>query len=77
VGDSVGISVSKGPQLFAVPNVAGKTVRQAVAEISAAGFIPQVDAEEKYWNGLVSTGTAPAAGTMIRKGESVTINYPQ
>lgn len=77
VGDSVGLSISKGPQLFAVPNVSGKTVRQAVSEISAAGFVPLVDAEEKYWNGLVSTGTSPAAGTMIRKGESVTINYPR
>jgi len=77
VGDSVGLNISKGPQLFAVPNVAGKTVRQAVAELSAAGFVPVVDAEEKYWNGLTSTGTSPAAGTMIRKGESVTINYPR
>lgn len=77
VGDSVGLNVSKGPQLFAVPNVAGKTVRQAVSDLSAAGFSPVVDAEEKYWNGLTATGTSPAAGSMQRKGVSVTINYPR
>lgn len=77
MGDKVGLNISKGPQLFAVPNVVGKTVRQAVSELSAAGFNPLVDAEEKYWNGLTVTGTSPAAGTMIRKGESVTISYPQ
>jgi len=77
VGDTVGLTISQGPQLFEVPNVAGKTVRQAVSELSAAGFTPVVDAEEKYWNGLTATGTSPAAGTKIRRGESVTINYPR
>jgi beta-lactam-binding protein with PASTA domain/tRNA A-37 threonylcarbamoyl transferase component Bud32 len=77
MGDKVGLNISKGPQLFAVPNVVGKTVRQAVSELSAAGFNPVVDAEEKYWNGLTVTGTSPAAGTMIRKGESVNLSYPQ
>lgn len=77
MGDKVGLNISKGPELFAVPNVVGKTVRQAVSELSAAGFTPAVDAEEKYWNGLTVTGTSPAAGTMARKGASVTINYPR
>lgn len=77
MGDRVGLNISKGPELFAVPNVVGKTVRQAVSELAAAGFNPAVDAEEKYWNGLTVTGTSPAAGTMARKGESVTINYPR
>lgn len=77
MGDKVGLNVSKGPQLIAVPNVAGKTVRQAVNELTSAGFAPVVDADEKYWNGLIATGTSPAAGAMIRKGESVTVNYPR
>lgn len=77
IGDTVALNVSKGPQLFAVPNVAGKTVRQAMTELSAAGFSPSVDADERYWNALISNGTTPAAGSMQRKGAAITVNYPR
>lgn len=77
VGDTIGLTISQGPQLFDVPNVAGQTVRQAISTLTNAGFTPVVDAEEKYWNGLVATGTSPAAGTKLRREAPVTINYPR
>lgn len=77
IGDKIGLRISKGPELFAVPNIVGKSVRQAVKEISAAGFNPVVDAEEKYWNALTVTSTDPAAGTMVKKGSSITLRYPE
>lgn len=77
VGDTVGLTLSKGPELIAVPNVAGKTVRQAVSELNAAGFTASVDVEERLWNAVIATGTSPEAGSLQRKGTTVTINYPR
>lgn len=75
MGDSVGLQTSKGPQLFAVPNVAGKSISAAMAELRAAGFNAVTDAEQKYWDKLDAVGTTPGAGTMQRKGTSVTVNW--
>ena len=74
-GETVTLIVSQGPQLFEVPNVAGKTRDEAAAILRDAGFDPN-------WNALWSTfpdsftevtGSDPGAGAMRRKGASVTL----
>lgn len=74
-GDTVTLIVSLGPQLFEVPDVAGKTRDEAAQILRDAGFEPT-------WNGLWSafpneftevTGTDPGAGEMRRSGSEVNI----
>lgn len=75
VGDAVGLNISRGPQLFPVPDVVGKTVREAVATIEAAGFAYEVSAGSSLWDLARVSRTEPAAGTEIAKGETVTIRW--
>ncbi len=72
-GDTVKLDVSKGPQLFPIPDVAGKTINQATKTLTDQGFI--VDGTDGYPKGAgdkwTVTGTSPAAGTMKAKGTHV------
>ncbi|MGM7671864.1 Stk1 family PASTA domain-containing Ser/Thr kinase [Microbacterium sp. A93] len=72
-GDSTSLVVSKGPQLFEVPNVTGLTRDEAAQKLRDSGFEPT-------WNGLWSaldngntevTGTDPASGSMRRASTEV------
>ncbi len=66
----VRVQVSKGPDLVAVPDVAGKTLDQANAALEAAGLVP---------GGVFGPAqgqpdsTDPAAGTMVERGSTVDI----
>lgn len=72
-GDTMTLVVSKGPQLFAVPDVVGMTRDEAAQKLRDEGFEPT-------WNVLWSalgdsntkvTGTDPAADSMRRAGSEV------
>ena len=77
VGDSVGLNLSRGPQLFAVPDVSGLNVNDAANALRAAGF--------SVSTGIVPEGpagalfevksTSPAAGEMRRAGTEVALRY--
>ncbi len=80
VGDSVGLEISKGPELFPVPDVAaqGLSVNDAAKLLRDQGF--EVD------SGLIEVGsgagdligvkrTVPAAGEMVPKGTVVSFRY--
>ncbi|MGK0716040.1 Stk1 family PASTA domain-containing Ser/Thr kinase [Leucobacter sp. W1153] len=77
VGDSVGVSLSRGPQLFAVPDVSGMNVNEAAEALRAAGF--------SVSTGIVPEGpagtlfevksTSPAAGEMRRAGTEIALRY--
>jgi serine/threonine-protein kinase len=74
-GDTMTLVVSKGPQLFEVPDVTGQNRDQAAKTLRDAGFEPTWN---PLWtpfpNGLTEvTGTDPAAGTMRRAGSEVTL----
>lgn len=75
VGDSVGLVISLGPQLFPVPDVVGKNIREAVAALEAEGFAYEVSAGSSLWDLARVSRTEPAAGTEIAKGETVTIRW--
>ncbi len=72
-GDTMTLVVSKGPQLFAVPDVVGMTRDEAAQKLRDEGFEPT-------WNVLWSalgdsntkvTGTDPSADSMRRAGSEV------
>ncbi len=71
-GDTITIVVSKGPELFAVPDVVGKTRDEAIAALEAAGFVAETGVLTGNRNFTVRL-QSPAAGTMARKGTTVTI----
>ncbi|HET6914756.1 MAG TPA: PASTA domain-containing protein [Acidimicrobiales bacterium] len=70
VGSQVTVLVSKGPDLVAVPNVAGQSVAQASQTLAQAGF--NVTGVTGNPNKPVSA-TSPAANTMVHRGSNVQI----
>ncbi|MCU1487439.1 MAG: protein kinase family protein with domain [Actinomycetia bacterium] len=70
-GRTVTIVVSKGPQLFEVPNVLGQRYSQAVETLEAAGF---VIGDVKGRGGDRVRSTDPAAGAMVPSGTVVNIS---
>ncbi len=74
-GDTATLIVSKGPQLFEVPDVEGLTRDEAAQKIRDAGFEPTWNA---VWGAFPNdftevTGTDPEEGSMRRKGSEVTL----
>lgn len=74
-GDTMTLVLSKGPQLFEVPDVTGQNRDQAAQTLRDAGFEPTWNVLwTPFPNGLTEvTGTDPAAGTMRRAGSEVTL----
>ncbi|MBV7363762.1 Stk1 family PASTA domain-containing Ser/Thr kinase [Actinomycetaceae bacterium TAE3-ERU4] len=68
----VKVVVSKGPKLYPVPSVFGKSQKEAKKILENAGFKVKVT---KVLDGLFGTArlTRPGAGTMLPKGATVTI----
>ncbi len=73
-GTKITITVSKGGETFALPNVTGKAMADADAELKALGL--QVVIEQRA-DANVPVGQvieqATAAGTPVKKGDSVTL----
>ena len=71
-GDSVAYTVSKGPEKVAIPNVVGLQREEARSRLEGAGFTVK---EEAILGGFFGTvrSSDPAAGTMTKKGSTVTI----
>lgn len=71
-GDSVAYTVSKGPEKVAIPDVVGLQREEARSRLEGAGFTVK---EEAILGGFFGTvrSSDPAAGTMTKKGSTVTI----
>ena len=71
-GDSVAYTVSKGPEKVAIPDVVGLQREEARSLLEGAGFTVR---EEAILGGFFGTvrSSDPAAGTMTKKGSTVTI----
>lgn len=71
-GDTVTLTLSKGPELVEVPSCFNKSEAESVALLKAAGF--EVDVK-KFLGGPLDTctGQTPAGGTKAPKGTTVTI----
>jgi serine/threonine-protein kinase len=66
-GDAVTLDVSKGPQLFPVPDVVGQKVNDAMRILREAGFDPQVS----QFGGNTVRYQNPGAGAQRKKGTQV------
>lgn len=69
-GDSVTITLSKGPEMVAVPDVVGKDEDDAVQELEDAGF--EVTVRRFFFTGKVFNQSVDA-GEQAAKGSTVTI----
>lgn len=71
-GDTISLTISKGPELFEVPDVFGMSTDDAAAVLGDAGF--QV-AENRVLGGIFDRvrDQDPAAGTMVPRGTTITI----
>ena len=67
--DTVTLDVSKGPQLFEVPNVVGKNPNEASAILRGAGFNPEVSRPFGFGNTVRAQN--PTAGSQEPKGTTI------
>ncbi|MHA3724933.1 Stk1 family PASTA domain-containing Ser/Thr kinase [Leucobacter sp. HY1910] len=72
-GDAVGFVVSIGPELFAVPDVAGMALQEAMDALVAAGFEPTTLVPDALRNLAKATGTDPASGTEVPAGTEIRV----
>jgi beta-lactam-binding protein with PASTA domain/tRNA A-37 threonylcarbamoyl transferase component Bud32 len=74
-GDTIVLTISKGPELFPVPNVVGMTLAKAKAALTAAGFTPQYNSVWDTFPDSVTkvTSTDPSSGSQQPKGAQVTL----
>ncbi len=68
-GDTVRLTVSKGPQLVQVPDVTRESIRRATKELEARGFKVTVDSFFQVLGTVVQT--KPGAGEMAPKGSTI------
>jgi serine/threonine-protein kinase len=66
----VGVLVSKGPELIAVPRVIGQSVEAASQALKAAGLAADV---QNFSPGAKVRAQDPSAGTMVKRGAKVTL----
>ncbi len=71
-GDSIALTVSKGPELIEVPNVFGKQEGEATQILEDAGFVVAYD---RFLGGYFGTVRAqsPGAGEKVKPGSVITI----
>lgn len=71
-GETVTITVSKGPEMVTVPDVKGLTEAQAKQKLEAAGLTVEVNT---FFSGVLDEVTAsrPSGGQTVEKGSTVTI----
>lgn len=73
VGDTVGLQISEGPELFAIPDVAGLGLQEAMDRLSAAGFSPTTLVPDALRGFAKATGTTPGAGEKVKRGTEVRV----
>ncbi|WP_243854747.1 Stk1 family PASTA domain-containing Ser/Thr kinase [Canibacter zhoujuaniae] len=75
VGDSVGLIISTGPELFAVPDVTGLRMNEAIKRLEEAGFKPLTGVPQALRNAVHVKDTKPAAGEKVRAGSEVELGF--
>lgn len=72
-GDTVGLEISLGPELFEIPNTTEMSVREAMNALESAGFSPNTAMPELLWDNATVTGTNPAAGDRVPAGTDIQV----
>ncbi|WP_187282638.1 Stk1 family PASTA domain-containing Ser/Thr kinase [Streptomyces sp. MS191] len=71
-GDTITLTVSKGPKMVAVPDVVGATVDEARAELEGAGFEVKVEKSFPYLGNTVAEQSVDG-GSTAAEGSTITI----
>ena len=72
-GDTVTLTVSKGPEMLPVPNVVGLSKDEATKKLESAGFV--VQSENLLWGVFNSVYSQnPAGGQLAPRGSTITIS---
>ncbi len=71
-GDTITLTLSKGPRMVPVPNVTGKSVDDATRELEAAGFAVEVSKSFPFLSDTVA-GQSVAGGDTAPEGSTITI----
>ncbi len=71
-GDTVTLTLSKGPRMVPVPDVTGKSVDDATRELEAAGFAVEVSKSFPFLSDTVA-GQSVAGGESAPEGSTITI----
>jgi serine/threonine-protein kinase len=75
-GDTIVITVSKGPDLVEVPNViTGQTIAPARQQLEALGFTVASNVPGFLEGAVVASVQSPAAGEKLKRGSEVTVNF--
>ncbi|NYD58490.1 serine/threonine-protein kinase [Nocardioides marinisabuli] len=72
-GDTVTLTVSKGPELVEVPGVRAQGVDAARAQLESLGFVVQVENISDYLGLGYVFRTDPGAGELVPKGSTITL----
>ena len=68
-GDTVELSISKGPQTITIPDVVGENANQAKNQLEALGF--KVKVSRPFGFGNTVQAQNPGAGKQAHKGDTV------
>jgi beta-lactam-binding protein with PASTA domain len=75
-GDTVRLTVSKGPDLVEVPNVVtGQTIAQARTQLEELGFVVSSNVPQFLEGAVVASVQSPAAGERLARGSEITVNF--
>lgn len=72
-GDSVGLHLSIGPELFEVPDVSGMPLQAAMDKLASAGFSPSTMVPSALRGLATATETKPAAGAKVPAGTEISV----
>lgn len=75
-GETIVLTLSKGPDLIEVPNViTGQTIAQAREQLQALGFTVSSNVPGFLEGAVVASVQSPAAGEKLKRGSEVTVNF--
>jgi serine/threonine protein kinase/beta-lactam-binding protein with PASTA domain len=75
-GDSISLTISKGKEQIAVPDVVNMTWDKAKKALIDAGFVPSYNrAADLLPAAFTVSKTNPVSGTMVDKGSTVKVNF--
>jgi eukaryotic-like serine/threonine-protein kinase len=73
-GTNVTLVVSKGADLVTVPNVVGKSIKDAIAALEASGFGFSTEVDQELWDAKAVRSQNPAGDSKAKRGTVVTIS---
>ena len=74
-GDRIGLVVSKGPELVAVPDLFRVSLDDAVAQLEAVGLVAEPQEADVYLGFDLVAQQSVAAGEMVSRGTTVVLTY--